>query len=194
MKPSIALVCAWFAANSLLAGPYSAAIQQAKRVANQETEADRRLMQNPPPAPPAQNQPSQSANPVLQATLQNIHNLQADFTALAKLTNSGSITTERQGLTIDLATAALGKKPSPQSLSKLADDLATVIVNNEKLRPQHLKLAQYVHAVSNSAHLSDAQQQMIFKDTQNILVDSGVAADAAGKVVNDLKTIASETK
>jgi hypothetical protein len=194
MKPFLTLACALFAANSLLADPYSAAIQQAKRVANQETDANRQLMNNPPPATPAQTTPDQPPDPVLQATLQNIQNLQNDFATLSKLTNAAAITTEKVGLTNDLASAALGTKPSQPSLARLGDDLAAVIVGNEKLRPQHSKLAQYVHASFNGSKLTPAQQQMIFSDVQKILVTGGTAPDDATNVVNDIKTVASETK
>jgi hypothetical protein len=194
MKPFLTLACALFAANSLFADPYSAAIQQAKRVANQETEANRQLMNNPPPATPAQTNPNQPSDPVLQATLENIQNLQNDFATLSKLTNAAAITTEKVGLTNDLASAALGAKPSQPSLAKLGDDLAAVILGNQKLRPQHPRLAQYVHASFNGSKLTPAQQQMIFSDVQKILVAGGTAPEDATNVVNDIKTIASETK
>jgi hypothetical protein len=194
MKPFLTLACAMFAANSLLADPYSAAIQQAKRVANQETDANRQLMNNPPPATPTQANPAQPPDPVLQATLENIQHLQGDFDTLSKLTNAAAITTEKQGLTNDLATAALGTKPSQPSLAKLGDDLAAVIVGNEKLRPQHPKLAQMSHAIFNGAHLTPAQQQMIFTEVQKILTGGGVSPDDATNVVNDFRAIASETK
>ncbi len=134
MKPFLILACAVFAANSLPADPYSAAIQQAKRVANQETAANRQLMNNPPPATPVQAAPAQPPDPELQATLLNIQHLQGDFDTFARLTNAAAITTEIQGLTNDLATAALGTKPSQPSLAKLGDDLAAVLVGNRKLR------------------------------------------------------------
>lgn len=195
MKPFIPVACVLFLAHAAVADPYSSAIQQAKRVANQETAANQRLLNNEQPvATPAQANPAQPVDPVLQATLQNIQNLQNDFSALASLTNTVSIQNEKQGLTNDLATAAFGNKPSQPSLAKLGDDLAAVIVGNEKLRPQHLKLAQSFHAIFNSAHLSPAQQQAIFSDVQRILVGGGVTADDAANVVNDIKTIASETK
>lgn len=194
MKPFLILACAMVAANSLPADPYSAAIQQAKRVANQETAANRQLMNNPPPATPAQAAPAQPPDPELQATLENIQHLQSDFDTFARLTNAAAITTEIQGLTNDLATAALGTKPSQPSLAKLGDDLAAVLVGNQKLRPQHPKLAQMSHAVFNGAHLTPAQQQMIFTEVQKILTGGGVPPDDAKNVVNDFKTIASETK
>ena len=68
------------------------------------------------------------------------------------------------------------------------------MAGNEKLRLQHLKLAQEVHAIFNSSHLSSAQQQKIFADVQTLLQNGGVPPDNATNVVNDIKTIAAETK
>jgi len=197
MKPFIALAAlagAWFVGGAVFADPYSAAIQQARRVANQETAANRQLMNNPPPATPAQSNPAQPPDPVLQATLENIQHLQSDFDTFSRLTNAAAITTEKQGLTNDLATAALGAKPSSQSLAKLGDDLAAVLAGNEKLRPQHAKLAQFAHAIFNGAQLTPAQQQMIFSGVKTILTGGGVSPNDAANVANDFKTIASETK
>ena len=195
MKPFIALTCyALFAAQSLLAGPYSVAIQQAKRVANQETEANRRLMSNPPAPTTPQNNPNQTISPELKATLDNIQNLQNDFATLGKLAGTTTVTTEQQGLTNDLAAAAVGAKPSEPSLSKLADDLAKVLAGNEKLRPQYPKLAQYIHAIFNSAQLTETQRQMIFTEIQKLLTGGGVSPDDATTVVNDIKAISDETK
>ena len=70
----------------------------------------------------------------------------------------------------------------------------TAMAGNEKLRPQHQKLAQDVHAIFNSSHLSPAQQQKIFADVQTLLQNGGVSPDDATNVVNDIKTIATETK
>ena len=81
-----------------------------------------------------------------------------------------------------------------QSIAKLADDLATAIAGKEKLRAPQQTLAQYIHAIFNSAHLTAAQQQMIFDGVQKILTDGGASPDEATNVVNDIKTIASETK
>jgi len=193
MKPLIALACA-FMASSVLADPYSAAIQQAKRVSAQETAANRQLMDNPPPAAPPQNNPNPSADPVLQATLQNIENLRNDFAAIGNPAAGVSLTVQEETLTNDLAIAAQGKKPQAASISKLADDLTTAIAGNEKLRAPPPKLAQFVHAIFNTAHLTAAQQQMIFTGVQKILTDGGASPDEAANVVNDIKSIASETK
>jgi hypothetical protein len=194
MKSLIALVCALFMANGVLADPYSAAMQQAKRVSAQETAANQRLMDNPPPAAPAQNNANPQANPVLQATLQNIESLRTDFAAIANAATNASLTVPKQSLTNDLAIAAQGKKPKAESISKLADDLMTAITGKEKLRAPQPKLAQFVHAIFNSSQLTAAQQKMMFDGVQKILADGGASPDETANVVSDMKTIASETK
>jgi hypothetical protein len=194
MKPFIALTCALFMASHILADPYTAAIQQAKNVSAKETAANQQLMDNPPPAAPPQNNPNAPANPVLLATLQNIENLRHDFAAIGDPAASNSLAARIQSLTNNLAIAAQGAKPQPESISRLAGDLATAIAGKEKLRAPPPKLAQFVHAIFNSAHLTTAQQQMIFTGVQNILTVGGAEPDEAANVVNDLKEIASETK
>jgi hypothetical protein len=195
MKPFIALACALFVANSLLADPYSAAIRQAKNASAKETAANQQLFENPQPAAqPPQNNPNPPTDPVLQATLQNITNLRNDFSAIGNAASGSSLTVEKQTLTNDLAIAAQGVKPQLESISKLADDLATAIIGKEKLRAPQAKLAQFIHAIFNSAHLTPAQQQTFFTGVQKILTDGGASVDEAANVVNDLKTIASETK
>ena len=198
MKLFIALGCALFMTDVVLADPYSSAIRQAERVSSQETEANRKLMDNTPPATPPQNNPNppanQPPNPALQATLQNIENLRNDFAAIGNAAANVPLAVQKQSLTNDLAIAAQAAKAQPASIAKLADDLTTAIAGKEKLRAPQQALAQYIHAVFNSSHLTTAQQQMIFNGVQKILTDSGAAPDEAASVVNDIKTIASETK
>jgi hypothetical protein len=193
MKPFIALACALFIGNSVLADPYSEAIRQAKNVSANETAANRQLLDNPAPAPP-QNNPNPPADPVLQATLQNIASLRNDFAAIGNAADGASLPAQKQSLTNDLAVAAQGAKAQPASISKLADDLTTAIAGKEKFRVPQPKLAQFVHAIFNSSHLTTAEQQMIFDGVQKILTDGGALPDDATNVVNDIKTIASETK
>jgi hypothetical protein len=195
MKPLIALTCALFLAGSLPAQVnYSIAIRQAKDASAKETAANRQLMDNPPPAGPPQTNPNQPPDPVLQATLQNIESLRNDFAAIGGAAAADSLTVQRQTLTNDLAIAAQGAKPQPASVAKLADDLMTAIAGKEKLRAPPPKLAQFTHAIFNSAHLTAAQQQMIFDGVKKILTDGGASPEEATNVVNDIKTIASETK
>jgi hypothetical protein len=194
MKSLIAFVCALFMANGVLADPYSAAMQQAKRVSAQETAANQRLMENPPPAATPQNNPNAPANPALQATLQNIESLRTDFAAIGNAAAGASLALQKQSLTNDLAIAGQGKKPKAESISKLADDLMTAITGKEKLRASQPKLAQFVHAICNSSQLTAAQQKMMFDGVQKILADGGASPDETANVVSDMKTIASETK
>jgi hypothetical protein len=195
MKPLAALACVWLMATSLVAQVnYSVAIRQAKNAAANETAANQKLLDNPPPAAPPQNNPNPQPDPALQATLQNIDSLRKDFTAVGGAADAASLATQKQSLTNDLAAAAQGAKPQSASVSKLADDLATAFAGKEKLRAPQTKLAQYVHAVFNSSHLTTAQQQMIFDGVQKILNDGGASPDETANVVNDIKTIASETK
>jgi methyl-accepting chemotaxis protein len=94
----------------------------------------------------------------------------------------------------DLTAAAQSKKPSPDAVSRLAKDLMTMLAGNDKLRAQPQKLAQWVHAVFNSSHLSAAQQQMIHDGVQKIFADTGVPMDEAANVISDLNTIATATQ
>jgi len=192
MKPLIVFFCAVFLAGGAFADPYSAAMRQARNASAKETAANRQLLDNPPPAPPPQINPA--ANPALQATLQNIESLRNDFAAIGNAAATASLTVQKQSLTNDLTIAAQGAKPQPASISKLADDLTTAIAGKEKLRAPQPKLAQFVHAIFNSSHLTTAQQQMIFDGVQKILTDGGASPGETASVVNDIKTIAGETK
>jgi hypothetical protein len=194
MKTPIAFFCALCVANSVLADSYSEAIRQAKDVSAKVTRADQG---NQPSTVPSRAAPSQSnpqPDPVLEATLRNIASLHADFAALGNLAATNSTATQKQLLLNDLATAAQGTKPSPASISKLADDLVMATAGKEKSDASQQKLAQYVHAIFNSSQLSAVQQQMIFDDVPKILQSGGASPDDATNVVNDIKTIATETK
>jgi hypothetical protein len=186
MKTLIAFSCALLVAGSASAqGVYNMAKQMAKGAAGSENGGGQ-----PPAAPPATTPPpaSPQPNPVLEATLQNIANLHYDFEKF------DSNPTNTRPLIKDLAAAAHGTQAKPDSISQLAGHLATAIAGNKKLSAQEQRLAQNVHAIFNSSHLSDAQQQAMLDSAQKILSDGGVASDDVTNVINDLKTIAAETK
>jgi hypothetical protein len=179
MKTFITFFCALLVAGSASSqGAYNIAKQQAKNAAGNESTAT-------PSTPPPSNPPP---NPALEATLQNIANLRYDFEKF------DSNPANKQPLINDLTTAAQGAKASPASVSRLAAHLAAAIAGNKKLPAQHQKLAQNVHAIFNSSHLSASQQQTIFDVVQKILSDAGASPDDVTQVINDLKTIATETK
>lgn len=190
MKTFAALFCALFLASPAFAqGIYNMAKQQARNAVATENKHQQAIESSgqSPSAPPPQNNSPQN-NPELQATLQNINNLRADFDDL------GAGRTNTAALQNDLTTAAQGAKPAAADVAKLADDLAAVIAANKNLPAQQPKLAQYVHALFNSSHLSAAQQQTVLDAVQKILSDGGVSTDDAAKIVADLKTVATATK
>src|SRR6516165_7824177 len=121
---------------------YSTALQKARNVADQNN-ARQGITGQPAPPPPA---PTPAPDPVLAATLQNITNLQADLAMLQ--TDPG----RKQPLINDLNAAASGQRPSNESVSHVADDLA-ILLSGKTLPPDQLrKLAQALHAFCNSSH------------------------------------------
>src|SRR5277367_2220128 len=177
MKTFAVLFSALFVAGSASAqGVYNMAKQQAKNAANNESAQQGGYI--PPPAPPQNNPPP---DPALQATLRNITALRADFE------NLEASPTNTPPLNNDLTAAAQGAKPSAATIARLAGDLTTAIAGNKKLHAQQQKLAQYVHAIFNSSHLSATQQEAICDSVQKILSDGGVSDYDAANVVKDLK-------
>jgi hypothetical protein len=192
MKTIVVIFCVMLAAGSASAqGVYNIAKQQARNVANGAPPQG----EPPPPSAPPQNNtpPPAPANPVLEATLQNISNLRIDFDALGKVTDLKPDAPQKKLLLTDLTAAAQGTKPTDTAIASLADGFAAAVAGKDALKPHDAKLAQEVHAVFNASHLSDAQRQKIFDDIQKILTDGGVSADDAINVVSRLKTIATET-
>jgi hypothetical protein len=117
-----------------------------------------------PPAAPAA-AATAPTDPALTATLQNIAGLQADFAALAPAATNTVTADQKVALLNDLAAAA-----------------------------QQTQLARYVHASFNGAHLTAAQQQLIFDDAKKILAAAAVPDADAARLVDLLKAAAAETK
>jgi hypothetical protein len=191
MKTLIVFFCALLVAKTAFADPYSMSMQQARNAVANENKNQQTIGSSGQPAPsqpqPNNSNPNPQPNPALEATLQNITNLRADFE------NFADGQTNRQPLVNDLTAAAQGSKASPTDVSKLAEHLASIAAN-KNLQPQQQKLAQSVHAIFNSSHLSVVQQQMVCDGVQKILQNGGASSDDMTNVINDLKTIATETK
>jgi hypothetical protein len=168
----------------------SGVAEQVKQRAKQLNEQNNIRQGLAAPAPPAQPHPPAATppDPVLAATLQNIANLQREFSSLQ--TNSAT----KQPLINDLIAAAQSTRPSNRSVSKLVDDLATGFRGKHFSREQLHKLAQNTRAVFNSSHLSKRQETLILDEVQRILQDGGASSDDAARIVNDFKLIAAETK
>jgi hypothetical protein len=196
MKTFTAFFCALFVAGTAFADPYSMAQQQARNVVASENKNQQAINSAGSSAPatvspmPSNPNPAAPTNPALQATLQNIASLRADFETLV----SGPTNAASAQLINDLSAAAQSKKPSSAAISKLAGDLTAVLAGNDKLRVQEPKLAQWIHAVFNSSHLSPAQSQMIHDGVQKIFADAGVSVPDAANVINDIQTIATQTQ
>jgi hypothetical protein len=191
MKKAAVIFCALLAAGGVFADVYNIAKQQARNVAAGNPPQG----SAPPPAssqPPPQNNPP--PNPALEATLKNISNLRVDFDSLGTLAELKSDSPQKKLLLNDLIIAAQGTKPSDASISALADKLAAALAGKDAMKPQHAKLAQEIHAVFNSSHLTTEQQQKIFDDVQKILQDGGASADDTINIISGIKTIATETK
>lgn len=184
MKTLIVLFCVlsmWGTAFAQI--NYNSAIKQAHNAVNQTEAASQGSTR--PIQPPAQN--SVPMDPALAATLQNIASLRTDFDGL-------SANFAPKSFTNDLASAAMTIKASAASVANLAGDLQTAVSGNEKMHTQHQKLAQDMHAIFNSAHLSPAQQQAVESDVQKILTDGGVSPEKISAVADDMKAVANETK
>ena len=184
MKPFVTLICATSVVASALAGdPMVIARERAKEtsqaVSSGQPVPSRAAQAAAQPAPP---------NPALMAMQVNISNLAADLATLQ------ADPSKKQPLINDLNAAALGASPSKASLGRLAGDFTTALTGKSLSAEQRTKLAQYLRAVSNSSHLSPAQQRTVLDDAQKILQAGGVSADDSAKVIADFKAIAAETK
>ncbi len=195
MKTRLAVFCALLVAGSAFADPYVMATQQAKRASDQNA-AEQQRIQNAAGAGSASSPAASVApmNPALQATLNNIHSLQANFTDLGNSTSPTPDSGERISLLNNLSSAAQGNKASAESVKKLADDLLAGVSGKKLSAAQQTRLARDIHAAFNSSHLTDAQQKVVFDDVQKTLTDGGVSLDNAIDIVVDLKKVSSETK
>jgi len=185
------------AAGGGLAQNYNMAVQQAKRDSAQNDAEQQRIAGaanggassaggTPAPAAPM--------DPALKATLKNVTDLQTDLATLVADTDKPG-TEQKNALLSDLSAAAQGTKASVDSVKKLAEDLITATTGKTKLAAaQRTKLAREVHALFNSAHLAEAQQQKVLDDVQKTLTDAGATLDAAVDVVTDLKAVVAQTK
>jgi hypothetical protein len=142
------------------------------------------------PSAPATVPASPNAPKISASRQQNINQLLADLKAI----KSKSVTPEqKQQLKKDLLAAAEGaKKPSSDSVTKLANNLSAVWAD-QKLSPQEQTfLATDLNTVLNSANMSAAESQGVLNRAQTILKYSGISKDDGQKIVNDLKAIAAE--
>jgi hypothetical protein len=194
MKTSAAFFGILLVASSVLADPYSMAMQQAKRTSAQNNAEQQRLSNASGGASASAAAPSAPAvNPALQATLSNITSLQGDLKTIGSSATPDA--SAKVSLLNDLTSAAQGTKASSDSIKKLADDLTTAVSGKNQIpAAKQTQVARAIHAMFNSAHLTDAQQQALLDNVQKTLTDSGVSQDSTAGIVTDLKAIAAQTK
>ena len=178
--------------------------QRAKdlRSANDAQENARRAADTPAPAAPAP-----APNPVVApapatppVTTQvdtelknNLDKLGADLGAIKGGTGtSGEL---RDALEADFSTLARGSiRPSKDSLTKLAGDLAVALSAPGVNLRESGQLAQAVNVVVNSSMVSAAQTQSFLVTAQTTLKTSNVPDTAANTVLDDLKAIMDEVQ
>lgn len=164
-------------------------LQVLKRAENLNDQNNARQQALAGPRPEAQPRPAPAQpDPVLVATLQNIASLQTDLAGLE--TNPG----KKQPSINDLTAAGLNARASEKSISKLAGDLSGALSGKALPEDQLKKLAQNLHAIFNSSHLSQAQQQTVLDAIRKTLMAGGASSDDAATVVADAKAVAAETK
>jgi hypothetical protein len=186
------------AAGNLAAQNMYIAVQQAKRQsANNDAEQQRITAAaggNQAAAAAAAAKPAAPPDPALVATLNNIAGLQANFAALTAAGDQAD-PAQKTSLLNNLTQAAGSAKAAANSVKKVADDLTTALAGQKRIAAaQQKKLATDIHALFNSAHLTDAQQKALLADVQKTLTDGGVSLDNAVDTVTDLKEIATQTK
>jgi glycine/D-amino acid oxidase-like deaminating enzyme len=137
-------------------------------------------------APPARS--AQPMDPALAATLQNISRLRADLNYLSTNSSPG------EALTNDLMAASTGTKPSAETVAKVIGDLEAALKDKPALRSHFQKIAQYLHAAANGAHLTPAQFAMISDNLEQILENGGAPYTATEDLLDGLKHLARETK
>jgi hypothetical protein len=174
-------------------GAHNIAKERAKR-ANESNNAEQQRIANAAadPTHPNAAAPAAPGDPVREATLKNIADLQADFTAFSGATNATVDATHKAALLNDLSAAALGTKPASVSVKKLADHL--IAATSGKKNPAAQRLARNVHALFNARHLTAAQQTLLLAEVKKNLTAAGAAAAEAENVFDDLKGIVEETK
>jgi hypothetical protein len=176
-------------------GAYNIAKGQARR-ANEANNAEQQRIENATRDPVRPNTPGQPApppaDPIREATLKNIGDLQSDFTALNNVTGAETPAAQKAALLNDLTAAALGKKAASASVKTLADHLIAVTSGKKNSAPS--VLARNVHALFNGSHLTAAQTATLLDGVKKNLLAAGASETDAGNVVDDLKGIADETK
>lgn len=145
------------------------------------------------PAQPAQPGPRPAASAAYPAPAQGVQKLVAD---LAIIKSRSQVTPEQKlKLAQDLQACAQGvTKPSPESINKLANDIASSLTEKKLSGQDQAQLARNLALVLNSASFSPADTLAVLSSVQTILKSSGVAPQDVQTIVTDLRAIAGEVQ
>ena len=142
------------------------------------------------PAQPGQTAASSAPSPLLQ---QNLAKVRADLTAFKP--NSPVTPQHKLQLKNDLLASALGAgKPSPATISVLADSLSAAFTQTAVPDKDRDRLVSRLAAVLNPGRIQPTQMQAIYDDIQAIFQANGMARKDAVKIVDQVKVIGAETQ
>jgi len=140
------------------------------------------------PTPPAAPTGPRTMDPAQQ---QLVDKVQGDLTGIKS--DAPVAPDQKQNLETDLLTLAKGAtKPSKESVSKLAGDLAAALSGKNVNVKDQAQLARAMNVVMNNGNVTAAQAQSFVTTTQKILQTAGVGEAQATAVVTDLKGIVTD--
>jgi hypothetical protein len=142
------------------------------------------------PAQPGQPAASSAPSPLLQ---QNLAKVRADLAVFKP--NSPVTPQQKLQLKNDLLASAQGVgKPSPATISVLADSLSAAFTQTAVPDKDRDRLVSRLAAVLNPGRIQPAQMQAIYDDIQAIFQANGMARKDAVKIVDQVKVIGAETQ
>ena len=142
------------------------------------------------PSQPGQPAASSAPSPLLQ---QNLAKVRADLAVFKP--NSPVTPQQKLQLKNDLLASAQGVgKPSPATISVLADSLSAAFTQTAVPDKDRDRLVSRLAAVLNPGRIQPAQMQAIYDDIQAIFQANGMARKDAVKIVDQVKVIGAETQ
>jgi ABC-type transporter Mla subunit MlaD len=190
MKTVLSLIgAATLVAGSVFAGPDVIIKQRAKEIRDQNNV--RQGVTTPGQAtPPSQPSASTAPSPLLQ---QNLAKVRADLATFKP--NSPVTPQQKLQFKNDLLASAQGaSKPSPATISALADSLSAAFTQSAFPDKDRDRLVSRLAAVLNPANIQSSQMQAIYADVQAIFQANGMARKDAVKIVDQVKAVGAETQ
>lgn len=139
------------------------------------------------------NAPASTRALITPAQRQTINRISIDLGSIRP--GSPVAAAQQQGLLNTLQLSALGPvRPSPGSVTKLANDLISSWPPRGFTPQQRTQLAVDLSRVLNSGNLSPSEAQLVLADARRVLQTSGVAPEMVEALANDLVAIVNEVQ